>query len=259
MTKFKFDDDGSRLVEDFNASAGAVKRRARILEALALNTGDCVLDVGSGPGNQAFEMSPVVGTTGRINGVDATDSAIEIAKQRCAGLENVFFQLGDALNLPFNDNCMDTVMSSQVFEYLDDVAGALSEVYRVLKSDGRVLIHDTDWGTTLWHSRDQQRMARIMEIWDDHLVDPHLPQILCRKLFDAGFTNVRTEAFVQIDTDLNPNSTSAILIKAIGGYAVSQGVTQDEIDAWAEDLHSLAASGDYFCSWNEYIFTADRP
>lgn len=259
MAKFEFDDEGSRLVEEFNASAGATRRRGKILEALALNSGDHVLDVGSGPGSQAFEMSPVVGTTGRIYGVDATESAIEIAQHRCSELDNVQFQLGDASNLPFDDSCMDAVMSSQVFEYLDDVPSALAETYRVLKSGGRVLIQDTDWGTALWHSSDQDRTARIMKIWDGHLADPHLPQTLGRKLIDAGFANVRTEAIVQIDTIYHPGSISAILVKAIRGYAVAQGVSQDEADSWADDLEALGSSGDYFSSWNEYIFTADKP
>jgi cyclopropane fatty-acyl-phospholipid synthase-like methyltransferase len=65
MAKLEFDDEGSRLVEEFNASAGAKTRRAKILEALVLRPGDRVLDVGSGPGHQAFEMSAVVGGTGR--------------------------------------------------------------------------------------------------------------------------------------------------------------------------------------------------
>jgi len=259
MTKFEFDDEGSRLVEEFNASANAVKRRAKILEVLALNSGDLVLDVGSGPGNQAFEMSQVVGISGRINGVDATESAVEIARHRCSELDNVRFQLGDALNLPFDDDCLDVVMSSQVFEYLDDVAGALAEIYRVIRSGGRVLIHDTDWGTTLWHSSDQDRMARFMKTWDGHLADPHLPQTLGRKLTDAGFTNIHTEAIVQIDTIYHPGCTSAILLKAISGYAVSQGISQNEADAWADDLEALGSSGDYFSSWSEYIFTADKP
>ena len=57
MTKLEFDDEWSRAVEEFNASAGAIARRARLLDALALNPGDRVLDVGSGPGHQVSELS----------------------------------------------------------------------------------------------------------------------------------------------------------------------------------------------------------
>ena len=64
MAKLEFDDERSRLVEEFNASAGATARRGRILEALALKPAHRVLDVGSGPGHQALEMSSVVGAPG---------------------------------------------------------------------------------------------------------------------------------------------------------------------------------------------------
>ena len=259
MAKLEFDDEGSRLVEEFNASAGATARRARILKALALKPGDRVLDVGSGPGHQAFEMSPFVGRNGRVEGVDAAESALEIARRRCSGLDNVGFQLGNALNLPFEDATFDAVMSSQVFEYLDDVVGALAEMFRVLKSGGRVLIHDTDWGTLLWHSSDPDRMARIMKIWDGHLADPHLPQTLGKKLTDVGFKAMRAEPVVPVETSYDPSSVSAILMKFVIGYVVSQGVSQGEADAWADDLRKLGSSGDYFFSSNEYIFTADRP
>ena len=164
MAKLEFDDEGSRLVEEFNASEGATARRAKILEALALKPGFRVLDVGSGPAHQVLEMSSVVGDSGRIDGVDAAESALDIARQRCSELDNVNFQLGDASNLPFDDATFDAVMSSQVFEYLDDVAGAIAEMYRVLKLGGRVLIHDSEWSAFMWNSSDPERMARIMKI-----------------------------------------------------------------------------------------------
>ncbi len=259
MAKLEFDDEGSRLVEEFNASAGATARRAKILEALALKPGFRVLDVGSGPAHQVFEMSSVMGNSGRIDGVDAAESALDIARQRCSELDNVNFQLGDASNLPFDDATFDAVMSSQVFEYLDDVSGAIAEMFRVLKSGGGVLIHDSEWGALLWRSSDPERMARIMKIWDGHLADPHLPQSLSRKLTDAGFKNVRAEPVVHVETSYDPTSVSAILIKFVVGYVVSQGVSQSEANAWADDLKALGSSGDYFFNHNEYIFTADKP
>ena len=259
MAKLEFDDEGSRLVEEFNASAGAIARRARILEALALRPGDRVLDVGSGPGHQAFDMSSVVGATGRIDGVDPAESAVEIGRRRCSELRNTWFHAGEASNLPFDDTTFDAVMSSQVFEYLDDVPAGLAEAFRVLKSGGRVLIHDTDWGALLWYSSDPQRMARNMKSFEGHLADPHLPHTLGPKLGDAGFVNVSAEPVVHVETSYNPKSVSAILMKFVVGYVVSQGTSQGEADAWANDLCELGATGHYFFSSNEYIFTADKP
>ncbi len=77
---------------------------------------------------------------------------METGRRRCAELSNTNFRVGDAANLPFDDATFDAVMSSQVFEYLDEVPAGLAEAFRVLKPGGRVLIHDTDWGALLWYS-----------------------------------------------------------------------------------------------------------
>jgi hypothetical protein len=91
------------------------------------------------------------------------------------------------------------------------------------------------------------------------LADPHLPQTLGRKLTDAGFKNVHAEVVVQVETHYDPSSVSAILMKFVVGYVVSQGIAQSEADAWADDLRALGSRGDYFFSANEYIFTAAKP
>lgn len=259
MSKSEFDDEFLRLVEEFNTSAGAVERRSRILRALDSRPGDNVLDIGSGPGHQVAEIASVVAPNGVVKGVDAAESAIAIARRRWTGLDNVEFTPGDAYKLPFGDSTFDAVMSSQVFEYLDDVAGALSEAFRVLKPKGRVLIHGTEWGALLWRSVDAERMERFMNIWDGHLANPHLPQTLAKKLADAGFESTKAEPVVHVETNYDPSSMSAILMKFVVGYVVSQGVSQDEADAWVDDLLALGSSGDYSYSSNEYIFTAERP
>jgi len=255
----EFDDETSRVVEEFNSSQGAVERRRRIVAALALRAGEAILDVGSGPGNQIFEMSSMIGPGGRVQGIDPAESAIAIASRRCSGLSNVHFELGDAAQLPFDDKTFDAAMSSQVFEYLENVGGALQEIYRVLRPGGRVLIHDTDWGALLWRSSDSQRMTRVMEVWDRHLVDPHLPQTLDFKLRDAGFSDIEVEPIVQIETEFDPGSISGVLMKFIAGYVESQGIPASEANAWKEDLENLGATDDYFFSSNEYMFTGRKP
>jgi arsenite methyltransferase len=255
----EFDDETSRVVEEFNASHGAIERRRRITAALALKSGETILDVGSGPGNQIFEISPVIGPDGHVQGVDPAESAIAIASRRCSGLSNVQFELGDAAQLPFDDRTFDAVMSSQVFEYLENVIGGLQEIYRVLRPGGRVLIHDTDWGTLLWRSSDTQRMARVMTAWDRHLTDPHLPQTLASKLRDAGFSETKAETIVQLENEFDPGSVSGVLMRFITGYVESQGIPAVEASAWKEDLENLGAAGDYFFSSNEYIFVGRKP
>ena len=257
--KLGFDDEGSRLVEEFNASPQAQDRRRRITSALSLQPGQSLLDVGSGPGHQLFEMSATVGPSGQLVGVDPAESAIEISSRRCQGLTNVRFEQASLPTLPFDDASFDSVMSSQVFEYLDDVTGALHEIHRILRPAGRVLIHDTEWGALLWHAQDHDQMAKMMEVWNGHLVDPHLPQTLGARFKSAGFGNVTVEPVVHVESGLIPGSMSEVLMRFVVGYLESQGISPAETQDWQRDLTRLAEQGEYFFSSNEYIFTAEKP
>jgi len=259
MAQLQFDEATSRLMEEFNASAGATRRRRRLLEVLALKPGEHVLDVGPGPGHYAFEMASAVGDSGRVAGVDNAEDSIGTAQRRCSGLANVGFHLGDAVALPFGEATFDAAISTQTFEYLPDVGAALAEMFRVLKPGGRVLIHDTEWGAWAWHASDRARMNRIMEVWDNHLADPHLPRTLGSKLNAAGFADVGVEPLVHVETTYDPASMSAILIRFVAGYVTSQGVPDSEAAAWADDLRALGSRGEYFFSSNEYIFTGITP
>lgn len=150
-------------------------------------------------------------------------------------------------------------MSSQTLEYVEDVPAALAEMFRILKPGGRVLIHDTDWGAVLWRSSNPKRMARIMKVLKGAFADPHLPQTLGERLAVAGFVNVRSDAIVQLEIEYDPTSVSGILTESIGGYVTANGISQREVEAWANDLREQASRGQYFFSSNEYIFTGMKP
>ncbi len=258
MAKLEFDDEGSRLVEAINTVPDTIGRRQAIMRALNLKTGERVLDVGSGPGHLAMEMSPMVGPSGKVDGVDVSDSMLKIARARCEDIPNVEFHEGDAVNLPFDDETFDAVMSSMVFEYLPDVPGALKEVHRILKAPGRVAIHGCHWGATLWRSTDPERMAHMLKVWDNHLEDRQLPQTLNTKLREAGFEQGDHSVYVMFNPVLNENTYSRYVIEFFRGYNASQGVSQEEIDSWVVDLYKLGESGDYFFSSNEYIMVGNK-
>ena len=147
IAKLEFDDEGSRLVEAINTVPDIIRRRQAIMLALSLKTGERVLDIGSGPGHQAMEMSPMVGLSGKVDGIDMSDSMLKIARARCEDVSNVEFNEADAVNLPFDDETFDAVMSSMVFEYLPDVPGALKEAF--LHLGGAGMGTSPAWGSTL--------------------------------------------------------------------------------------------------------------
>ena len=86
----------------------------------------------------------MVGTTGRVVGVDMTPSMLAKAEKAAskAGLENVEFRQGYGEELPVPDGWADVVISNGVLNLMPDKAAGLQEMARVLKPGGRLQIGD---------------------------------------------------------------------------------------------------------------------
>ncbi len=109
-----------------------------------LNPGDAVLDIGCGAGVDSLVAARLVGTGGRVAGLDVTPAMIERARAHQArlGLVNVTFQVGEAEALPFPDHDFDAIISNGVFNLTLNKEKALKETHRVLKPGGRLMLAD---------------------------------------------------------------------------------------------------------------------
>jgi arsenite methyltransferase len=114
-----------------------------------IKTGDTVLDLGSGAGNDCFVALSATGPTGEVIGVDFTPSMVERARnnaQRC-GYNNdhhhvVKFLHGDIEDLPIPDATVDVVISNCVLNLVPHKATVFCEIMRVLRPGGHFSISD---------------------------------------------------------------------------------------------------------------------
>jgi len=256
-TTLQFDEEASRRAEALYRTPDFVEQRRAIRAALALEKGENVLDIGSGPGILACEMAADVGAVGSVDGVDPSTSMLALARacRPPRGAAEIRFVAGDACALPFGGETFDAAVATQVYEYVQDVPAALGEAFRVLRPGGRLLVLDTDWGSIVWHSGDATRMRRVLAAWDEHLVDPHLPRRLTGLLSAEGFSIACRAAIPLLNAGYDPNTLSAGMIGFITAFVPGrQGLTERDARDWAEDLTALG--DDYFFSLNRYLFLA---
>ena len=255
--QLEFDEEASRRLEAVYLTPDVVEQRRAVREALALRPGERVLDVGSGPGLLAQEMAVAVGAGGRVQGVDVSASMLAIAGRRRGepGAAPIALAEADATALPFPDRSFDVVVSTQVYEYVADIPAALAEARRVLAPGGRLLILDTDWDSVVWRSDDDERMARVLSAWDEHLAHRSLPRALPELLSAGGFRLERAAASPLLNVGYDRDTYSAGLLELVAAFVAGRrGVDADEADAWARDLRAMGAR--YFFSLTRYLFLA---
>ena len=106
--------------------------------------GEQIVDIGSGAGIDSLIAARMVGSSGRVVGIDMTPAMLEKARRAAveSGLDNVEFREGFVEDLPVPDDWADAVISNGVLNLTPDKPAALGEMYRILKPGGRLQIGD---------------------------------------------------------------------------------------------------------------------
>jgi ubiquinone/menaquinone biosynthesis C-methylase UbiE len=180
---------------------GAVTVTARLLELARVGPGSTVLDAGTGVGEPALHAAEVVGTYGRVLGIDIAPDMLSHACRRGAGVRNVEFAEGDLESLDLPARSFDAVLSRWGLMFAVDHVATFEGMLRILVPGGRLAA--AVWGPP--------QGAPIMSLGFravSSLVDPPPPppgspspfgmasaDILAGELESAGFADVEISEF----------------------------------------------------------------
>ncbi len=139
--------------DEFLATEGQQlsRRLAAAFELAAVEPGMRVLDVGCGRGEILIHC---VELGAEVHGLDYAPVALKLAEEALAkaGVEEANLSLADAKHLPYASGHFDRVLMFDVVEHLHpwELHQAMREVHRVLKPDGRFIIHTAP---NIWYDR----------------------------------------------------------------------------------------------------------
>lgn len=116
--------------------------RDRLRETLAPEPGERVLEIGPGTGYYSLELAEWLGPAGRLELFDLQQEFLDHTMRRAVerGLGNLAATQGDATSLPYEDDSFDAVVLITVLGEIPDQAAALSEIARVLRPGGRLVV-----------------------------------------------------------------------------------------------------------------------
>jgi arsenite methyltransferase len=109
-----------------------------------LRPGQCVLDLGCGAGMDSILAARRVARTGKVIGVDMVEEMLAKARRnaQAARVSNTDFRAGRADALPAPAGSVDIVITNGVFNLCVDKPKVVAELFRVLRSGGRLQMAD---------------------------------------------------------------------------------------------------------------------
>jgi arsenite methyltransferase len=178
----------------------------KLISALNVASGECVLDIGAGTGRLAAHVAEIVGPSGWVVAMDPLPLRIDIAQSKAGN--NFEACVGRAEDLSeFPDESFNVVYLNSVFHWVKDKSRAIAEIFRVLTPEGRLGLTCPD--PTRPHEAFQfirrafaeagaeykRPIARL-----DHLTEYELERLVTGVGFEAYTSELRT--FVNVYPDV---------------------------------------------------------
>ena len=158
----------------------------RHVSLIDLKPGDRLLDVGSGTGNNLVRLFRHYRNSVELYGIEPSEDMNAQAEARLGGNDNVHLRIGIAEKISYEDNYFDWVVSSLVAHHLPLAAKEemFGEMYRVLKSGGKIVI--TDWG------KPTNLLGKVIAFLERNhaYVQEHSRGVLLDLLKQTGFKNI---------------------------------------------------------------------
>ncbi|XP_054157362.1 arsenite methyltransferase-like [Oppia nitens] len=153
-----------------------------------IKVGETVLDMGSGAGFDAFIVARVVGSSGRVIGIDMIPEMVDKAQANAlkSGHQNVEFRLGQIEDMPVDNETIDVIISNCVINLVPNKAKAFTEAYRVLRPNGRLAISDVVTSVDI-----PKDIRQDMSLWSGCIAGATLINDLEMYLMCAGFVDIK--------------------------------------------------------------------
>ena len=165
----------------------------RSMDLLALQAGEHVLEVGCGSGVFLPLLAEAVRESGRVVGLDHAPAFVEQARERTHETKWIQVDEGDAYALPYPSHSFDAAHCDRVLMHLDDPSAVLTEMRRVVRPGGRVVVAEPDWASIIIDSVDHSAMESLVRQANTVRRQPYVGRELNRRMGGVGLIDRQIE------------------------------------------------------------------
>jgi ubiquinone/menaquinone biosynthesis C-methylase UbiE len=228
---------------------------------MQIEPGHRVLDAGCGPGVDSVPLAQRVGATGKVYALDSDAAMLAQAARHAAeqGVQDRIVHLhASARGLPLPEASVDGCRAERLLQVLPPGSGpaVISELVRVTRPGGRVVIADTDWGSA---SVD----------FSDSVLERKLLNFFATRMRPNGFAGRNAAALLRarqvsdLSVEVVPLMQQRLDDTPFGdwltGTAVrEQVITPDQAAAWRSELRRRETDGTLYLGVNMVVVAATR-
>jgi SAM-dependent methyltransferase len=212
-------------------------------------------------GENTRALGAMVAPSGRAIGIDLSVELVARARERAGDASCVEYQVGDVTGLPFESQMFDGVYCERVFQHLSRPDAAMVELFRVLRSGGRLVAVDPDFTRTVVDADDRELSDILTNAVWGSAANPTSGRQLRSQMVRAGFVDVVVYPTLRVTTDaaqiraLSPRPLAARLDELVG----SGVITRERADAYLVDQDAREAEGRWLSATPLYCVSGIKP
>jgi ubiquinone/menaquinone biosynthesis C-methylase UbiE len=239
-----------------------INLNTKLLAMLAPNPAERVLEVGSGSGVLCRMVAAATGPQGLVAGVDiAPDMAAAAsvrARSRGQDVPRPHFQAGRAERLPYATASFDAAFAARLLLHVEDRSAVVHEMARVVRTGGRVVVMDWDFGTVAVDHSDRALTRRILN-WrtDHHGGDNWSGRQLLGDMAAVGLHALCVQPVAQVARD-EQYALTLSLWRAAQLCCEAGAISALEHDAWVGELKGRIAAGRFCASVVYFMVRGER-
>ena len=250
-----------KIMQEMNYGCGST------VHARDLTNNPKILYVGVGGGMELLQFAYFSRQKYGVVGVDVVDEMLEASKKNFLEAEKlnswfnkefVNLKKGDALNLPVNDNSIDVAAQNCLFNIFkaEELKKAISEMYRVLKPHGKLVMSDPTCEQPINQSLRKDDRLRALCLSGSIPIDKYV-----KMLTDTGFgtIEIRARKPYRILDPLNYNTKELIYIESIEVAAIKDDMPSDGPCIFTGKAAIFYGKEDYFDDKAGHVLLKNQP